>query len=197
MNNRRFICLAALFVLGFGAVVGSSYFLNRRMTPHPRDPDPAVRVAAIRDASGTVSVNLLMEALHDEDADVRMVAVQRLHWQARDAARSVPALIETLKDPHSGIRQETAQTLAEIGPPAGPALIEALRDPNPLIRAGAALALAGVGKAMGLGRERAAGEAEAIEPILRELLQDEDPQVRRNAALALNVLDWEATASRR
>jgi HEAT repeat protein len=197
MNNRRTIRTVASLAIGFGAIACAFYFWDRGAVLDPRDTNPAVRVAAIRDVKESIHINLLIEALHDEDAEVRMVAVQRLHWQAREAANSVPSLIETLKDKHAGIRLEAAKTLSEIGPPAGKALIEALRNPDSLVRSGAALALAGVGKAMGLGRVRADGEAEAIVPILKELLQDEDLEVRRNAAHTLEVLDWEARVPRR
>jgi HEAT repeat protein len=196
MKTRLIIAVVALLILGLGAMTGWIQLRKSRDTARLKDQDPAVRVAAIRDAPGEVGVDLLIEALGDEDADVRLVTALELRRRGPEAAKATEALIEALADRHPGVRREAAEALCWIGPKSGPALYDALKDPNPRVRAGAALALGDIGNHMGGKRARPRGEAKIIEPILKELLQDEDEEVRKNAAHTLKVLDWDRGAER-
>jgi HEAT repeat protein len=195
MKYRWIIAVVALLLAGLGVVAWRFPFWNRA-DKRLKDRDPAVRVAAIRDASGSVDMDDVIEALADEDADVRLVAALELRQRGPEAAKATPALIEALADRHPGVRREAAEALCWIGPKSGPALYEALKDPNPRVRAGAALALGDIGNHMGGKRARPREEVKIIEPILKELLQDEDEEVRQNAAHTLKVLDWDRGAER-
>src|SRR5262245_41325689 len=187
---------AALLILGVAVAVCAFWFWNRRPSARWQDMSPAMRVAAIRDTRATPDVDLLLQALTDEDTDVRLVAVMHLRGLESRGAEIARALIEALKDSHAGVRREAAESLSKIGPESGPALTEAPKDPNPRVRAGAALALGDIGSVMGMGRVRPDGEARRIEPLLQKLLEDDDPEVRQNAAHTLKVIEWEVRAPR-
>lgn len=117
----------------------------------------------------------LLEALRDEDHEVRATAVRNLGGiRATDAA---PELIGALQDEDSEVRETAAWALGESGDAkAIPALIEALHDESEGVRRSAARALGWMG--------RWVGQAEAI-PALTGALQDESVEVRQSAALAL------------
>jgi HEAT repeat protein len=188
MRRRRVSYTLVLAFLAVGAVFWWVQSRKDEVAARLKDPSPAVRVAAIREADRTPDEDLLIAALSDEDADVRLVAAQRLRGHGPEAAKRARALIVALKDEHAGVRREAAESLYWMGPGSGPALIGALNDPNPRVRAGAALALGDVGAIMGVQREREPGEADAVRPLLTHLLSDEDVEVRRNAARTLKVL---------
>jgi hypothetical protein len=171
------IGLALLLIGGYIALL-VHWHLKRETALH--GATPAVRVAALRSGEG---VQVLIDALHDEDADVRMVAAQQL-WRESRAAR---ALMETLKDNQSGVRVEAAKSLAWIGSPAVPVLLEAFADPDPRARQGACLAL----DIMTHSKKSPDFSPEDISRIftaIQPLLNDEDPEVRRHAESILKGL---------
>jgi hypothetical protein len=143
---------------------------------------PAVRVAAIRDMRSDPDVGILIQALNDEDVDVRIVAAH--HLQGPKASKAARALIEALKDRHISVRKEAAFALASMGTEIVPALVEALADPNPRVRAGTLLALLEMIHPM-LGWIWSPDEVATIVPAIRPLLHDEDPEVRLLAKLIL------------
>jgi HEAT repeat protein len=156
------------------------------------DPNPAVRVAAIRATGYEGHVEMLMKALQDEDADVRLVAAMHLQRRRAEAAPSAKALLmASVKEDHAGVRREAAAALRAIGAAAEPTLIEALGDPNPRVRAKAARALSVVAfmqperppsvKEWPPSTDELASAAVALEKVL----QDEDAEVRENAADSL------------
>jgi HEAT repeat protein len=154
---------------------------RHRFKERLKDPNPAVRAAALRRLNED---KFFTEALHDEDADVRFIGVERLgHLGAKQAERA-NALIPLLKDDQRYVRREAAWSLGYIGRDAGPALQEALDDENPRVRAGAALALSGVGQKGNWVSKR----DEAIVTRLRKLLNDEDLEVQTNAQSAIDSL---------
>src|SRR5262249_17099968 len=151
------------------------------------------RAAAVRDAREP-DADRLVEALKDEDADVRLVVVAKIRRERREGDEIARALVESLKYPHVGVRREVAAALCGMGPSVAPVLYEALKHADPFVRAGAAMAFGDEGMFMGGARKRAPDEELIITPILKSLLNDPDPNVRRNAAHTLKVLGWEGGA---
>jgi HEAT repeat protein len=167
------------------AVAGLFYFSSLGGRANAlRDKNPAVRAAALRDGGRDLGTQLLLEALHDEDADVRLLAAQRLGGSGPDTEKRTAALLLALKDPHAGVRREAAEALSFIGPAATPALCKALEDEDPRVRVGAAFAL--IGPAWSKERrEWAPGEKQVVVPLLEKALQDPSDDVRRAAAQSL------------
>jgi hypothetical protein len=151
------------------------------------DPNPAVRAVAVRATGWHWHVDLLTQALQDEDADVRLVAAMYLTRRREEAEPSSKALIGLLKDEHKGVRREAVEALSAIGAPAVPALLEALADPNPLTRAGAIQGLGDIGRPKD-ERPRSPEELAQVIPALEKLQSDEDSEVRRNAKRMLRYL---------
>src|SRR4051794_22202610 len=98
MDRRRAIGILVFLAFGLAVLVGLNRLRSHRARAALDDPNPAVRVAAIRDVSGPVDVELLCRAVNDPDADVRMVAVQQLGRPGPDGAKRAQALVEALKD---------------------------------------------------------------------------------------------------
>jgi HEAT repeat protein len=181
----RLVVLGA--VVSVGVLLAVVALMRLGPTAGLKDPNPAVRVAAIRALPWQGGdPNLLIAALKDENTDVRLVAAERLGGQGPDGVRRAEALVEVLDTLHLGVRREAAESLCSIGPDSGPVLIRALADPRPRVRAGAALALGELVHKD--SRRRSPGEVSAAVPLLLGLLSDKDPEVRRNAALTLGVL---------
>jgi HEAT repeat protein len=117
------------------------------------------------------AIPALIQALQDEDRDVRQAAAEAL-GQIGDP-QAIPALIQALQDEDRDVRQAAAEALGQIGDPqAIPALIQALQDKEGWVRRAAAQALGEI------------GDRQAI-PDLIQALQDEDSDVRQAAAWAL------------
>ena len=190
LGRRIFLALVLILVgAGFGAVIVN--VPRGGSAASVRDENPAVRATAIRAMGWYGDANLLIEALRDENADVRLLAAQHLGGEGPQGERRAAALVDALKDPHAGVRRVAAESLCSIGSESAPALIKALTDPDPRMRAGAALSLGDVGMDRE-SRQRAPNEVQTITPLLNKLLDDEDAEVRRNAAGALEVLIREA-----
>ena len=129
----------------------------------------------------------LIEALKDDDNEVRRNAASALGRIGPAAEAAVPALIEALKDDDNEVRRNAAFALGRIGPAAEaavPALIEALKDEDSDVQRRAAFALGRIGPA-----------AEAAVPALIEALKDEDSDVQRRAASALGRIGLAAEAA--
>src|SRR5437868_368950 len=73
-----------------------------------KDPSPAVRAWAVRKLPHDGNMQLLVEALNDEDPDVRLLAVQRLGGRGSWTART---LVPMLKDSHGAVRCEAGWSL--------------------------------------------------------------------------------------
>lgn len=177
MKRKALWLAAAALVLGL--VTLAVAYPRRAEADHLRDPNPAVRAAAVR---ATHSPAELVGALRDENSDVRLLAARRLQWRKDLGDETVRALVGALKDRHAGVRREAAKGLGFIGPPAWPAVRDALRDPDPRVRAGAAFA---VEWGPGLKDVGHPGEAETFTPLLQSLAEDDAPEVRRAAVDAL------------
>ena len=141
---------------------------------------PTSKGEEITHAHQVARVAYLIEALRDEDKDVRRAAARAL--QEIEDPSTVPQLIGALKDEHFDVRESAAQALVKIGTPAVPQLIEALKDENGYVRLGAARALGEIGDQSAikplkarlpflgiLGGEKDDGVREAIEDAIRKL----------------------------
>jgi len=115
----------------------------------------------------------LLQAMRDNDSDVRRAAAQALGALGETALES---LLWALRDNDSDVRQAAAQALGALGDPqALEPLLRALRDDDSDVRQAAAQALG------------ALGDPQALKPLLRAL-RDDDSDVRQAAAQALEQL---------
>jgi HEAT repeat protein len=192
MKARRAVILAVT-VAGILAAVGGGVFLtvlpSSRIDAASRDPNPAVRAAAVRGLDVNADADRLLSALKDADPDVRLLSAMWLGaWPLGTPAtfqeKVAPGLIEALKDRHAGVRHAAAGSLGGLWPATEEALADGLTDSDPRVRAGAAFALSLAPDGMS-GREVTAAQAERLRPLLRALLNDENSEVRQNATLAL------------
>jgi len=144
-------------------------------------PQIAQQVAAIAGQAGQASVagdpktiEALIGALNDSDADVRQMVVHTLS-RMRDP-RIVTALLPLLKDSNADVRQQAAFALARSGDArAVTAVAGMIDDPSPDIRQQAVHLL---------GRSR---NPDAL-PALTKALKDSSPDVRQQAAFGLGQL---------
>ena len=133
---------------------------------------------------GGPAVESLIQALKDEDRDVRTGAAEALRKIGEPA---VDPLIKALKDEKSDVRTVAAECLGEIGDArAVEPLIQALKHKDAassvfVVEEDGALVPSG-GSAKGLSL---IGEP-AVEPLI-QALKDENPSLRASAALALGV----------
>ncbi|MGH8547746.1 MAG: HEAT repeat domain-containing protein, partial [Methylococcales bacterium] len=128
------------------------------------------------------NIDRLVNALHDEDYNVRVLAAQalgRLGSAANEAV--IPGLLAALRDDHDHVRWRAAKALGGLGSAANEAVISgllaALRDDDDGVRLRAAGALGGLGSAAN----------EAVISALLAALRDDDYHVRGSAAEALAV----------
>lgn len=80
---------------------------------------------------GPPAVPQLIEALHSDDAETRLVAAQTLARMGTDARDAVPNLIPLLEDPDERIRKAAMRALGRVGPAASdavPALMKSLLE---------------------------------------------------------------------
>ena len=112
-----------------------------------------------------------IEALSDENPDVRSDAADSLGMLGEAAADSVEMLSEALRDDYEPVRLNAAYALGSIGEPAVSALIEKLSDEKASARRLASYGLASVG-------------ATAV-PALCEMMDHENEAVRVEATYAL------------
>ncbi len=112
-----------------------------------------------------------MEALSDEDPNVRSDAADGLGLYGESAADAIPMLSEALRDDYEPVRMNAAYSLGAIGDPAVSALIEKLSDEKAPTRRVAAYGLAAVG-------------VSAV-PALCEMMNHENDAVRVEATYAL------------
>jgi HEAT repeat protein len=114
----------------------------------------------------------LVQALKNEDADIRAAALLDLRALGADSRPALPLLIQMLKDPDPLVCSLASETLERIGPPAlnqVALLLDCLKDKHSQIRAYAVTALGKLGPAAGYVRAD-------LDPVLR----DPDRGVRRN-----------------
>jgi HEAT repeat protein len=124
----------------------------------------------------------LIQALRDEDANVRGYAIATLGQIGPGAKEAVPALLATLNDKDASVRAWAVGSLAVIGADSDvlvPVLMGSLNDGNKNLRASAARALGKVGS-----------DARAAVPLLVRLVKEERfDEVRYPAAEAVILVD--------
>ena len=103
------------------------------------DPDPKVRTRAMDALTRAAPIDQLVDALHDDMAQVRSAAADALAAAGSPAAT---ALCVALRDDDPDVRWRAAGALGAIGDPAtAPALVEALADGEAAVRRSAISAL--------------------------------------------------------
>jgi HEAT repeat protein len=173
-----------------GAILAIGYGLRVREAAPAKGSSPAERVAVLRSRDRPPGVDRLLEALKDEDADVRLVAAMRLHG-LKDRAQA-RALLKSLKDPDPHVRSGAALALdnpdyAKERPPRPPGEVQAaLRVLCELVKApDVELRREAVGN-LGLGGLGTKGEEDRTAvAALCGALQDRDAEVRARAAEGL------------
>jgi hypothetical protein len=120
------------------------------LTELARSKEPGDRWWAIKQLGNrapkkTEAVPLLIEALADEDENVRYVATEGLSKFGKAAAEAVPKLTDLLRDPSAMVRSGAVLALKNMGEAAVPALpalsAVAQRDGSQEVRADANLAI--------------------------------------------------------
>ncbi len=132
----------------------------------------------LRETGGVaLALDFLKRTLKDEDVDVRIAAVTALGNICH--AKTVPALIQALRDASPYIRQEAAAALRSLRvtkPEDVDAIIRALQDSDPNVRRAAAEALGEI-------------KDQRATSYLVRTLKDYEWYVKREAALALGKIN--------
>ncbi|OBY76913.1 virulence factor [Paenibacillus sp. KS1] len=107
---------------------------DEELKQHLNNPDWRVRYAALDRMEPTPErLELIAKALHDEQSQIRRLAVVYLGEIKTDEC--MPLLIEALKDTSVSVRRTAGDTLSDIGDPiAIEPMIQALQDKNKLVR---------------------------------------------------------------
>ena len=183
-----FFSRVAALLVPMAAVPAVTFTLqNWGHTVSLNNPNPAIRLAAVRATGEHGQVDLLMQALQDDDADVRLVAATYLGQRREEAGPSSKALVALLKDKHEGVRREAITALSAIGAPAFPALVQALSDPDPRVREGALDGLGTIGRPNEV-RMRSPEERASVIAALEKLGRDNDPDIRQKARMLIRYL---------
>lgn len=186
--------------------------LNSTLLAHVSDPDYSFRVRQLLAKIGAEE-GIFSQALQDlnsTDPQVRLRAAMLLGETPGDPNIAVPALVNSLADPHYNVVSMAQGALVKIGKPAVESLIETLQNGDPQVQQLAAGALGRIGDARAVeplinamqsgDRELCMDAAEALGQIgspaveaLIPLLQNNDFEVRKETANALgNARDTRA-----
>jgi HEAT repeat protein len=180
------LCLVLAYFLVSGV---SRLWEHSRLAKAVHDPDPVIRMDAVRKAGKTGHEDLLIEALHDDDPDIRYVAVWGLGGDGSE--KKVRALLELFKDDHSYVWEQALETLRYLPGKARQIIYKGTEDEDARVRAGAAYALAYFpGKEIGMGYKlspppRPAKDREVVVSLMTRLLKDDNLEVRKAASFCL------------
>ncbi|WP_313931118.1 HEAT repeat domain-containing protein [Nostoc sp. FACHB-133] len=136
---------------------------------------------------GSAAVPSLIEALKNQDINLRWHAASVLGDLGAEAAPAVPALSAALQDEDGQVRLYATLALGNIGTAAKaavPSLMAALQDKEQFVRIYVPSALRKIGV-----------EAKVAVPVLTAALKDKNPTVRYNSAYALGAMGTEAVSA--
>ena len=197
MLRQRTIITISLIALLIATITCSDAKVNNNTKYYyaeNQDPDQSITVTSQRPKlelllphininQGKVVVPELIDALLDEDPEVRAAAAFGLGKIGPEAKTAVPALINGLSDEDIEARSWAAIALGYIGPDskeAVPELLKALRDDDPSLSGGASVAL----ERIGLNPQQAI--------TIVDMLKDGDSMVRMASAQALKGIGPDA-----
>ncbi len=170
------------------AYVGYGRWRHSQLNKALRDPDPVVRIDAVRKAGKEGYADLLVKAMKDDDPDIRCVAAGSLRSVGSHDAEQVRALLEASNDEHKYVREKALDTLRYLPARARKYIYKAVDEQDPRFRAGAAYALVYVpGEIM--GREdpppRPPQDKQIVVSLMTHLLKDDNVEVRKAASFCL------------
>ncbi|MEW6749281.1 MAG: HEAT repeat domain-containing protein [Candidatus Micrarchaeota archaeon] len=142
----------------------------------------SIAAIALGDIGNALAVPALIEALDNEDSDIRRIAVRAL-GKIRDP-RSIGPLIRMLGDPEYDIIEAASEALAKHGEAAVPPLIDALYTDDWDVQDGAAKALIELAKTTDIDLSRL---AEALQNAFGDMKKKGDRlegQLKREWALS-------------
>jgi HEAT repeat protein len=217
-DEDRTVRLAAIVALGEIGTEAAEAADDLGARLKEEDPDACVKICEALANFGSAGVPALMDALKDDNREVRRAAVIALSEMGPDAKAAGPVLAAIFrhidsKSPYN----EAKQALMSIGEPAVPALIDALKDPSEDVRRWSLEALWTIGpaakaaipavlermeeedlRACAIGVLDSMGAKEpAVVDALRKALADPNPEVRDAAADALRNLGPAAKPARK
>jgi HEAT repeat protein len=121
MIRSKRVALFVLLLLLSGCGKGSTaYWLEQLHSPNAALRLKAVRILPERKADAAQVIPALIEALQDEDEDVRRGAAFGLGAFGEEATAAVPALQACLRDPHATVRKAAGTALSFIDPKLAP-----------------------------------------------------------------------------
>jgi hypothetical protein len=188
-NKKRWLLVIAGLLTVALAYFGYTRWQKSQLAKALHDPDPVVRMDAVRKAGQKGHGNLLLEALRDEDPDIRFVAASSIGPLGSRDSEKVRALLMLYSDDHAYVWKEALHTLRYATPEARPFIYKAAADENAQIRAAAAYALVYVPRLGEMGRiappPRPPNEKEIVVSHMTWLLKDDNVEVRKAASFCL------------
>jgi HEAT repeat protein len=151
---------------------------------HDADPAVCTAVQAALVKAGPPAIPVLIQALGDKAARVRVLAADTLPKLGKDARAALPALLDDCKYDDPQVRLHAIVALRELAPAATsvvPVLIESLQDANDGVRAAADMTLV-------------LGGREAL-PYLILALKHKEVAVRRSVVEIVKKIAMDGTAS--
>jgi len=191
MANRKgwLFFFGGLLLLGLIYLGVHNPWRHAQLAKALHDPDPVIRMNAVRKAAKAGFEDLLIEASHEDDADIRYVAAWDLGGTG--SAEMVHALLELFKDDHTYVRERALETLKYLSPIARKFLYKEVEHEDPRIRAATAYALVYVppirvvmGSAMP-PPPRPPKDKEIVVTLMTRLLKDDNVEVRKAAYFCL------------
>jgi HEAT repeat protein len=116
-RSRRLILLVVLLAAGCGKG-STAYWIDQLKAPDPGTRLKAVRTLPERRGDAVQVIPALVEALKDEDVDVRRGAAYGLGTFGEQAKDAVPPLVASLRDREPAVRKAAGIALKQIDPAA-------------------------------------------------------------------------------
>jgi HEAT repeat protein len=169
--------------------IGHIHWGHVQLAKALHDPDPVVRMDAVRQAGQGGREDLVIEALKDEDPDIRFVAAWELGGHGE---KKVRALLELFKDDQAYVRELALKKLRYLPAGGRPFLYKGVEDADPRVRAGTAYSLVYLpsrkfvmGDIPANPPPRPPDEEKTIAHLLIPLMKDENLEVRKAAYFSL------------